>query len=116
VSDEPDTPPEGPSSESLVETVRSVVGEALGDLFSSGKADVAEGVKAPEKAAEKTLTAADVQRLARDEMSRAQEELRAKRAKKAPAAQPAAPEKPPPAPAVRGFWEKIQHGIWGEKD
>lgn len=114
----PATEPEG---EGLVETIRSVVGEALGELFDSGKADVAEGGAKAEKA-DKPLTAADVQRIAAEEMGKAQDALRAKRAAKSQAAAKpspqggAAPTAAAPAPHVRGWWERLQHGIWGEKD
>lgn len=115
-------PDETSGGDGLVETIRQVVGEALGELFDSGRADVAEGASAAADAAEKPLTAAEVQRLARDEMAKAQAALKAKKTAKTPAKAPApdAAQAPansaPPAPSVRSLWEKVQHGIWGEKD
>ena len=101
----------------LVATVRQVVREVLGDLFSSGNGDVQDdGEKAPPADTAKPLTAAEVQRLAREEMSRAQAELKARRAAVKGKEPEAAKPTPPPAPAARGAWEKFQHSLWGEKD
>ena len=119
---EPETPPEGtPEGGDILEVVRREIGQALDGLFSSGKADVADGGgSAPPASTDKPLTAAEVQRLARDEMSRAQAELAAKRKAAKAATAPAAPAAPAagsePAPAVRRGGEKVQHAIWGEKE
>lgn len=120
---EPAPPPEpsGEGGANLIDVIRREIGQALDGLFSSGKADVEEGTgSAPPASIEKPLTAAEVQRLARDEMTRAQAELAAKRKAAKATAASASPPAPPagqePAPATRGRWEKFQHAIWGEKE
>ena len=107
----------------LVQTIRDTVGEVIGELFDSGKADVqdAGGSSGSTPAPEKTLTAADVQRLARDEMARAQAELRAKRKKTQAPPAPAqggdgatsAAASPPAVPANPRSW---RNRLWGTKE
>ena len=112
-----------PAEPGLVETIRHEIAQALGSLFDSGEATVTDGGGSTAPPAEQPLTAAAVQRIAREEMARAQAELRTKsQAKKPPAPAPAAPAAasgtpaPEPTPHVRGAWEKFQHALWGEKD
>ncbi|MDA8312844.1 MAG: hypothetical protein M0Z46_19975 [Actinomycetota bacterium] len=121
----PAAPASPPDQEGLIATIRHEISEALGTLFDGGEATVAEGGGTTAPPAEKPLTAADVQRLAREEMARAQAELRsksqAKKAAPAPAsAAPAAAAPTTPAPEeppkVRGAWEKVRHALWGDKD
>ncbi len=127
MTDEPTTPAPEPSAdgqEGLIATIRHEISEALGSLFDGGEATVAEGGGTTAPPAEKPLTAADVQRLAREEMARAQAELRTKSQKKAapapassgPAGGAPTTPAPEPTPHVRGAWEKFQHALWGEKD
>ena len=78
-----DTSTEG---DGLVETIRSVVSETLGELFGSGKADVedkAETTPTGESEA-RTWTPREIQEFAAAEMRRVQDELKAKRKATAP--------------------------------
>ena len=90
-----DTTPEG-EGDGLVETIRSVVSETLGELFGTGKADVADKAEAtsggdPEA---RTWTPREIQEAAAAEMRRVQDELRAKaKAKPRRQEQPAAGKK-----------------------
>lgn len=88
---EGEAPPEGDQGgedEGLVETIRSVVSETLGDLFGTGKADVedkAEGAPKPAGDPEaRTWTPREIQEFAAAEMRRVQDELKAKRKATAP--------------------------------
>lgn len=96
--------------EGLVETVRKVVGEALGQLFDSGKATVSDGAAGTQAGGEsRTWTAKEIQEMSAGEMRRAQEELKARRQRKAGAGDAPsgagaaggtpAPGSAPPAPA-----------------
>ena len=122
-------PATGPATEGdgLVATIRQEISNALGELFDSGEADVSEGGGGAPAPTEKSLSVAEVQRLARDEMAKAQKELAAKRQTKSagkPAGAGAAGAEggsqsgtaPPPAPHARGAWERFQHALWGEKE
>jgi len=73
----PPTPPEG---DGLVETIRSVVVEALGDLFSSGKADVEDAAddKPAGNPEARTWTPREIQEAAAAEMRRVQDEMKAR--------------------------------------
>ncbi|MDA8311036.1 MAG: hypothetical protein M0Z46_10580 [Actinomycetota bacterium] len=86
-----DTTHEG-EGDGLVETIRSVVSETLGELFGTGKADVEDKAEGGAKAAgdpeARTWTPREIQEAAAAEMRRVQDELRAK-----------AKAKPKPAPA-----------------
>jgi uncharacterized membrane protein (UPF0182 family) len=65
---EPTTPPEGtpesePDKPGLVDTIRDEISKALGALFDSGKADVADGKGGdPAKAGDRSDVAAEVKR------------------------------------------------------
>ena len=120
MSDDSATESEDTSTEGygLVETIRSVVSETLGELFGSGKADVedkAETTPTGESEA-RTWTPREIQEAAAAEMRRVQDEMRAKakaKPKPAPAASSegasAAPA-PPPAPSNPKSW---RNKLWG---
>lgn len=102
----PAEPAPAAEPESLVETVRKVVAEALGQLFDSGKATVSDTQAGGES---RTWTAREIQEMSAGEMRRAQEELKARRQRKAgagdapsgagAAGQTPAPGNAPPTPA-----------------
>lgn len=83
---EGDAPPEGGQDgrdEGLVETIRSEIASALGELLGSGKADVEDKTEGGAKQAgdpeARTWTPREIQEFAAAEMRRVQDELKAKR-------------------------------------
>lgn len=100
-----ETPPAAPEGEGLVEQIRSVVGEVLGGMFDRGEAHVSEG--SPTPAPEKSLTLADVERVAAEKIRAAQDSM-PKKEKKETA--PAAPS--PEPPQAKPTW---QERLWGDK-
>lgn len=111
--------PEPAGDDGFVAKVRDAVTDVLDDLLGSGALDVGEGGEG-EPAGDKPLTAADIQRIAREEMTKAQSELaskaRAKRAAAPAQAAPAAPATPAPPepPKALTRWERFQKAMWGD--
>ncbi len=115
----PETPPETPPpDEGLVATIRSVLGEALEDLFGSGKADVEDKADGQTKAdpESRTWTAREIQEAAAAEMRRVQDELRGRKSRQQKEQPPEGgastppPSPPAPAPTNPKSW---RHKLWG---
>lgn len=100
--------------ESIVETVRSVLGETLGSLFESGKADVVDTAeKKDTPKAEKSLTLRDVEETAARMIREAQDAIKpkGKKAEDEPAPEKKAPA--PEAPPERRNW--LRDFFWGKE-
>lgn len=110
---EPETDEEPEDRESIVETVRSVLGETLGSLFESGKADVVDTAeKAPAKA-EKALTLRDVEETAARMIREAQDAIKPKgRKTEEPPEEKKAPPPQETPPERRNF---LRDFLWGKE-
>lgn len=107
--EETETETEG-SEDSIVETVRKVVGETLGGLFDSGKADVVDTAEKPAKAEGKGLTLRDVEETAARMIREAQDAIKPK-SKAAPEPEKAKPSEPEKAPEKRNILREL---LWGK--
>ena len=120
-------PPETEQSEDspdLEEKIRKVLGETLGSLFDSGKADVEDTAEKPEKKPKeeaKPITLRDVEEAAARMIREAQDKLHKSsapsddKAKGEGQAVPIAPAPPPEAetPPQVGTLAKLQKALWG---